>query len=519
MARRDTVAPLVAVAFDRPVGKRGGDRDETTLYRRIYDRIRDLILGGRLAPGTRLPASRALAAELACSRTSVLAAFAQLHSEGYIEGRAGSGTFVSGVLPEQLLNTRADRSSPAKQKPKAPAGARQRLSRRGEVLATYARGSRAHPATFIPGVPELRTFPFDVWARLLARTWRRPVSGLPQHGDAAGQRPLREAIADYLRVVRAVRCDWRQVFITTGAQQAVDLAARLLLDPGDAAWIEEPGYPGLRGPLIAAGVRLVPVPVDGGGISVAAGRRVAPRARLAVVTPSHQYPLGIVMSLARRLELLEWARAENAWIVEDDFDSEYRYSGRPLAALQGLDAEMTDGGRVLYVGSFSKVLFPSLRIGYVVLPSVLVKPMLRARAGLDDHPSAIAQPALAAFMREGHFAAHVRRMRTLYAARQAMLVAAARRYLTGLLEVSADEAGLHLVARLTPALAGRMDDKQAAARARAAGITAPALSGYFLETPPETPGVQGLLLGYAAADASEIARAAKKLAMALAQRS
>ncbi len=518
MARRDTVAPMVAVAFDSPIGKQGGRQDDTALYRRIYDRIRDLVLGGRLAPGSRLPASRALAAELGCSRTSVLAAFAQLHSEGYIDGRAGSGTFVSDVLPEQLLHAHASRSLPAEKSPEASAGSRRHLSRRGEMLAAYVQGPRAHPTAFIPGVPELRAFPFDVWARLLGRTWRRPAGDLPRHGDAAGQRPLREAIADYLRVVRAVRCDWRQVLITTGAQQAVDLAARLLLDPGEAAWIEEPGYLGLRGPLIAAGVRLVPVPVDGEGISVAAGRRMAPRARLAVVAPSHQYPLGVVMSLARRLELLDWARAENAWIIEDDFDSEYRYSGRPLAALQGLDTETTDGGRVLYVGSFSKVLFPSLRIGYVVLPTVLVEPMLRARAGLDDHPSAVAQPALAAFMNEGHFVAHVRRMRTLYASRQVVLVAAARRYLRGMLEVPADEAGLHLVARLTPALAARMDDKQAMVRAHAAGITAPALSGYFLETPPKKPNAQGLLLGYAAANESEITRAAKKLAAALDRR-
>lgn len=519
MPRRDTVAPMVALAVDRPAGHPTGHptghpaerRDDAALYRRIYDRIRDLILGGRLGPGTRLPASRALAAELGCSRTSVLAAFAQLQSEGYIEGRAGSGTFVSGVLPEQLLSVRTEPPQLSGRKRRPPDVARRHLSRRGEILARYARGPRTAARAFIPGVPELRAFPFDVWARLLGRTWRRPASGLARHGDGAGQRPLREAIADYLRVVRAVRCDWRQVLITTGAQQAVDLAAHLLLDPGDAAWIEEPGYLGLRGPLIAAGVALVPVPVDGEGISVAAGRRLAPRARLAVVTPSHQYPLGIVMSLARRLELLDWARAGNAWIVEDDFDSEYRYSGRPLAALQGLDAAAPDGGRVLYVGSFSKVLFPSLRIGYVVLPRALVEPVLRARAGLDDHPSAVAQPALAAFMGEGHFAAHIRRMRTLYAERQAALVAAARRHLSGFLEVPADEAGLHLVARLTPALAARLDDRQAAARAQAAGLVAPALSSYFLQAPT----AQGLLLGYAAVNEGEINRAAKTLAAAL----
>jgi GntR family transcriptional regulator/MocR family aminotransferase len=303
--------------------------------------------------------------------------------------------------------------------------------------------------------------------------------------------------------------------VTSGAQQAVDLAARLLLDPGDRVWLEDPGYVGLRGPLVAAGAAPVPLPVDGEGLSVAAGRAAdegdgAP-ARMAIVSPSHQYPLGVVTSLARRLELLGWAREAGAWILEDDYDSEFRYAGRPLAALQGLDA---GGGRVVYLGSFSKVLFPSLRIGYLVVPPALVEPFRAARAALEDHPAATAQPALAAFIAEGHFAAHVRRMRTLYQARQQALLAAAERHLPGLLLLRADEAGMHLVADLAPELAGRLDDREASARARAAGLVAPPLSAYrFAEVGD---GRQGLLLGYAAVPEERMDEMARRLAAALA---
>jgi GntR family transcriptional regulator/MocR family aminotransferase len=462
-----------------------------------------------------VPATRALAVELKCSRNTVLAAYEQLLSEGYLEGRHGSGTYVSRVLPDTLLAVSESMGRPRAPMPRDSALAdpnRARVSHRGAVLAALARERRAPGLAFVPGVPETALFPFDVWGRLLGRVWRRPPGVLLRHGDPGGHRPLREAIARHLGAVRALRCGWRQVLVTTGAQQALDLVARVLLEPGEAVWLEEPGYPGLRGPLVGAGQRAVPVPVDAEGLSVVEGLRRAPGARLAVVTPSHQYPLGIVMSLARRIELLDWAYGTGAWILEDDYDSEYRYAGRPLAALQGLDADRAPGaGRVIYVGTFSKVLFPSLRLGYLVVPPDLAEPMTRARAALDDHPGAPVQPVLAAFLEDGHFAAHVRRMRALYAGRQAALVAALRRRLEGLLDAAPDDSGLHLVARLAPDLAARMDDRAASARAARAGIAAPALSSYFTTEPA----MQGLLLGYAAVPESGMAASVERLAAAL----
>ena len=374
-------------------------------------------------------------------------------------------------------------------------------------MADLWRPRRGRRAPFSPGVPDLAQFPFDVWARLLGRTWRNPPPDRLWHAEPAGFLPLRQAIAQYLGAVRGLNCAAEQVIVTSGAQQALDLVARALLDPGDRVWIEEPGYPGLPGPLIAAGAELVPLPVDGEGLSLAAGLKRAPAARMACITPSHQYPLGTVMSLGRRLALLDWAAEREAWILEDDYDSEYRYAGKPLAALQGLDRR----GRVIYVGSFSKVLFSALRLGYMVVPEALVEPMARVRAALDDHPSLTAQPALAAFIEEGHFAAHVRRMRTLYAARQDALLTAAEKHLGGLLELAPDEAGLHLVAGLAPDLASRLSDREVVETAAAAGVALVALSGYYRGRATR----QGLLLGYAAYNEREIAAAVRKLAAAL----
>ena len=499
--RRHT--PLLALALDRGAG--------VSLQQQIYDQVRAVILAGGLAPGTRLPSSRALAGEFGCSRNTVVSAFDQLQGEGYLEGHAGSGTFVSRVLPEELLGLGAEATARPSDAATLPAPAR--LSARGQQIAALRRPQAGQERAFLPGIPETAEFPFDAWSRLHARVWRRPAPELLRLGAPAGLRALREAIARYLTTFRGIGCDWRQVIVTAGAQQAIDLVVQMLLAPGDAVWIEEPGYPGLRGPLIAAGARPVPVPLDDEGLSVTAGRRLGPRARAAIVTPSHHYPLGTTLSLGRRLELLEWARESDAWILEDDYDSEYRYAGRPLASLLGLAAGREEAGRVIYIGSFSKVLFPSIRLGYLVVPGNLVDALTAALSALGAQPTALIQPVLAAFIDDGHFATHVRRMRRLYAARQEALVAAAGRHLDAYLSVAPDDAGLHLMAWLKPALAERLGDRGAAEAAAAAGIAVSPLGDYFVGTPNR----QGLLLGYAAVPEEEIESGARRLAAALGQ--
>lgn len=489
-----TPAAPLPLALDR-------DADEP-LARQLYDQLRDLILSGRLAGGTRLPSTRALAAELGISRNTSVAAFDQLFAEGYVEGTVGAGTFVSAELPDQRP------SGGRAPQPLVEASALSGASRRGQALAAMAPPRARRHRAFAVGVPEMGEFPFELWSRLLAQSWRRPDTTTQVPGDPAGLPGLRAAIARYLATARAVVCDPDQVIVTSGVQQGIGLACQVLLDAGDTVWVEDPGYPGVNGALAGAGMTLAAVPVDAEGLDVAAGEAGAPGARLACVTPSHHYPLGTVMSLPRRLALIDWAARHDGWVLEDDYDSEFRYRGRPLASLQGLDR----GGRVIYAGSFSKVMFPSLRLGYLVVPEHLVGVFRAVRSALDDHASLIAQPALARFIDEGHFAAHIRRMRRLYAARQEALLDAGRRHLEGLVDLAPDDAGLHLVGRLTPATAARMDDVEAARRAYEAGVAVVALSTYRIRAtqPP------GLVLGYAAVSEDEIARAAERLGRALA---
>jgi GntR family transcriptional regulator/MocR family aminotransferase len=359
------------------------------------------------------------------------------------------------------------------------------------------------PRAFPLGLPALDAFPRQLWTRVLTRRARRSLGGLLGYQDPAGYRPLREAIAAYLGMARGVRCGPDQVLVVSGAQAGIDLAARLLLDPGDPVWVEDPGYYGARGALIGAGARLVPAPVDAGGLDLGAARRRQPDARLAYVTPSHQFPVGVTMSLARRLDLLAWAEAAGGYVLEDDYDSEYRYVGRPLPALQGLDR----AGRVVYVGSFSKVLFPSLRVGYLVVPEGLVDAFIAAQRFGEVHVPALEQAALADFIVDGHLGRHVRRMRALYATRGRALIRAVRRQAPDALEVRSAHAGLHLVAWLPPGV----DDRAAAERAAAAGVEAQALSDHALERPERG----GLLLGYAAVPEPEVDQAVARLARAL----
>ncbi|MBA3826972.1 MAG: PLP-dependent aminotransferase family protein, partial [Ktedonobacterales bacterium] len=360
-----------------------------------------------------------------------------------------------------------------------------------------------HIGAFRTGIPDLAGFPFDVWGQIAARHWRAPDLNWLGYGDPAGYLPLRAAIAGYLGEARAVRCTPEQIIITNGSQGGIDLAARVLLDPGDAVWMEDPGYAGARGALVGAGMRLIPVPVGPEGLEVATGEALCPTARLAYVSPSHQYPLGVTMSLRRRLDLLAWAKQAGAWVLEDDYDSEYRYTGRPLAALQGLDSS----GRVIYIGTFSKVLFPALRLGYVVVPPDLVQPFGAARALIDRHSPTVDQAILADFIAEGHFARHIRRMRERYAERQGVLAAELRRILPNHLAVTSAAAGMFLVATLP---AGS-NDRTLTQRLAARGITAGALSIYYHGPAPR----HALLLGYAAFTPQQIRTGVATLATVL----
>lgn len=469
----------------------------TPLVQQLAERLRVAMLSGVIGPGMRLPATRTLAHELGVSRTTVVGAFEQLIAEGYLVARTGAGTFVASVLPERALH-----ASPLPAAHRG-AGALRALSQRGQMLArtpAHTSPDDGPPLPFRPGMPDTSLVPFEIWNRIAARLLRHTGGELLGYGHPCGFLPLREAIAEHVRTARAVHCEAAQILITAGSQHALELASRMLIDPGDTVWIEDPGYAGARGALLAAGGRLVGVPVDDEGMAVEAGRHLAPQARLAVVTPSHQYPLGVTMSLRRRLALLEWAAQAGAWVLEDDYDSEYGYSGHPLPALQGIDTS----GRVIYIGTFSKTLFPALRIGYMVVPPDLVDAFAAARALTDRHPATLPQATLAAFISDGHYARHLRRMRTIYAERQAALCEAATHHLGGWLHLAPARSGIHLSGTFpTPT------DDTAVSRVLAAHqITAPPLSAYCYQQPARA----GLVLGYAAFAPPAIHTAIRRIA-------
>lgn len=454
--------------------------DSESLHRQLYRALRQAVVDGRLRPGERLPSSRNLATELQISRNTVVNAYEALLSEGYITGKVGAGSFIATSLPDR---------PPHGTEPKRMAARQVGLSRRGAVLAaptaiSWREGLAGRP--FSLGAADLDVFPFALWGQLLGRCWRVAGKSLGGDPDPLGHLPLRAAIADYLRAMRAVRCEAEQVVIVSGAQQGLALMAQLLIDSGDRVWTEDPLWPGNSAALAGAGAQLVPVPVDSEGLVVADGVRRAPDARLALVTPSHQFPLGVTMSLRRRLELLDWAAAADAWIIEDDYDSEFRYTGPPLAALQGLDGAR----RVVYVGSFSKVMFPGLRLGYVVVPPDLIGAAATVRRHFDGGTSMVPQAALHRFLADGHFASHLRAMRTLYAGRRAAILAAASEFFEPPVTADAGEAGLHITLRLP---AGPPDTLVSAAAAKA-GLRCPPLSPYFLTGNP----ANGLVLGFAA---------------------
>jgi GntR family transcriptional regulator/MocR family aminotransferase len=474
------------------------DRESAvSLWQQLYRQFRQAVIERRMMAGAKLPATRVLAQNLCCSRNTILSAFDQLIAEGYFKARRGSGIFVSQAFSRDTA-------------PRDPFAAFPQsnldLSRRGKAM-TIAMPQQPEPyRAFAPSLPDISLFPFHAWDRI-SRIWRKPERALLMQSDPGGYWPLRESICTYLRTARMIECQPQDVIITTGAQNGVDIAARLLLDPGDAAWVEDPGYPGLRGALYAAGATVVPVPMDDNGLSLLDGIATGTMPRMIAVAPSHQYPLGTTMSLQRRLELLAYADKTGCWILEDDYDNEFRYAGRPPAALRSLDG----GSRVIYVGTFSKVLFPSLRLGYLVGPSRIAERFTVGRTGLDFQPSILPQPIVDAFFREGLFLAHVRRMRSIYRNRQAALVEAAETYLANILSVQPDVSGIHLLGHFNPETRKRLSDVEASRRAEACRVIAPPLSSFYVDQR----NCGALVLGYAAVDETIIVAAAQRLADAL----
>ena len=448
------------------------------LYRQLYLRFRQALDQGRLRPGDRVPAVRALAAELNVARGTVEAAYQQLIAEGLLIPRGPAGTIVS---PQWHRS--------------APTGAI--TLRPAPVEATHAGGP---PLPLQLGLPALDAFPRKLWTRLAARQLRGAgLEGLV-YPDARGHAGLRAAIATYLGLARGIACSPEQVFVCAGYRAGLDLIVQTLLAPGDTCWFEEPGYFIARRALQAAGLALIPVPVDDEGLNVAAGLAQAPHARCAVVTPSHQSPLGVSLSLPRRLALLDWAQREDAWIIEDDYDSEYRYQGKPLPALKSLDEQ----GRVLYAGTFSKVLFPGLRLAYLVVPPAQVAAFAASADRLHNHAPLLLQATVASFLAEGHFARHLNRMRTLYRQRRQWLAEAMTTALGAGVRIELQAGGLHLLARLAQG-----DDQAWADAAQAQGLAAQALSRWYLAAPEH----QGLLVGFTNVTQADEAQAlARRLA-------
>ncbi|MEX3840705.1 PLP-dependent aminotransferase family protein [Paraburkholderia sp. BR10882] len=509
------------------------------VYRQLHKLLQQAILSRELPAGARVPSSRLLAAELGIARNTVTQVYEQLVLEGYVTSATGRGTFVADTSPDEIVgateigsmqtrtnggasgaalpagkvatNSESAAAAPGAastsgmeaatqtQRPTARA-----LSARGTRLITGAGVSKRQGGAFMPGVPDVSRFPARVWTRLHNKYWRSLRPDLLTYAPGGGLALLRHVLADYLRTSRSVRCSPEQIIITTGIHQSIDLAVRLLSDPGDTIWTEDPCYWGVRSVLHVSGLNTRPIAVDSEGLNPSAGDFAAPPPRLMLVTPSHQYPLGMVMSLARRRMLLEYARQHQCWIIEDDYDSEFRYGSRPLASLQGLDT----AGQVIYVGSFGKTLFPGLRVGYLVAPEALAESFATASAELYREGQLLQQAVLAEFIAEGHFTSHIRKMRALYGQRrQVLLDAVARRYGDALPAMGGD-AGLHVVMQLPEG----SDDRAVAEAALARNIVVRPLSGYYSSRERANP---GLLIGYACVPDEEIAPAFDTLAEAI----
>ena len=451
-------------------------------YKQIYDGYRTAILSGQLRPGQRLPSTRTLAVELGISRLPVVNAFEQLLHEGYVDGKSGAGTYVKDTIPDEFARPVLERRLELK-KPLEPADTLE------EIVGPFR-----------VSLPALDQFPNKIWSRLVSRHAKNLSVELMTYGDPSGYLPLREAIAQYLNTSRAVRCQADQILIVSGSQMALHICARALLKPGDAVCIEDPAYPGARDALRSTGATLLPISLDEQGININRIALQSKRARAVYVTPSHQYPLGLTMTASRRLELLDWARRNRSWIIEDDYDSEYRYTSRPVGSLQGMDT----ASRVIYIGTFSRVVFPSLRLGYVVVPSELFNEFRSLRETLDIFSPTLYQLVLTDFLQEGHFSRHLRRMRVTYLDRRNAFLKALSDHLGKFLIPYNTDAGLHLSAFLPVGV----DDREIVRKAGEHGVSATALSTCYARKHSRS----GLILGFGGANERRIRAAAQTLA-------
>jgi GntR family transcriptional regulator/MocR family aminotransferase len=472
------------------------------LHRQIYDAYRAAIVGGSLHPGQRIPSTRVLASEICVSRFPVLNAYAQLLAEGYLESRVGAGTVIARSLPDQPTSSEPAGSGHAP----TPSGPRP-VASRGSILPRVT----CHPwlqswGAFRVGQVAFDQFPVHAWSNLVSRRCRSIDAHAFDYGDPMGSMVLRETIASYLKTARSLHCEAEQVMIVGGSQHALEISARVLLDPGNRVWVEQPGYRLAREVFALSGCHPVPVPVDKEGLNVAAGIKQCRKARAAFVTPSHQFPLGVTMSASRRLQLVDWAQNSGSWIIEDDYDSEFRYESLPIASLQGLDSN----SRVIYIGTFSKVLFPSLRVGYIVIPPDLVESFRAIRRVMDLSPPRFYQEVLSDFIREGHFARHIRRMRVHYGELRTALVASLSRELGPLVEVLGDEAGMHVAVTLQ----NGSHDLEIAERAARLNLSLWPLSPSYMGEASRS----GFILGFGGTSLTEIPDAVRKLRNLLAMR-
>ena len=482
--------PKTVSSFELTLDRRP---EHQTLSRWLYAELRSAILEGRLARGARLPASRDFASQYGLSRGTVVGVFERLQAEGYVTSRVGFGTLVNRV--HVVRPARQMSATP-------PAYIRRAISAhplpRPWVDLPFTKGIRL----FRIGGPATDAFPSKVWGQISARYARNFSSWLKREPDRGGYRPLRDAVADYLRATRGVRCHPEQIVIVSGAQQALDLLARLLLKEQDQVWMEDPGYFGASMAFGNVGAEIIPVPVDEEGLSVSAGEKICPHARGVYLTPAHQFPLGMTMSLERRMAVLQWAKRTGAFIIEDDYDSEFRFEGKPVPCLQSLD----NHSNVILIGTFSKTLFESLRLGYIVLPPSLVDCFLAFRYQTDFRNSNVDQAVLGDFIAEGHLARHMRKMRELYGSRLAALIDGGKQHLSGLLEISNVQAGLYTIGFLTNGMTSRQAEKSAAAE----GIEALGVDRYTVKrTDPKA-----VVLGFAAYPEPAIRNALLQLAKA-----